>query len=175
MREEHAKSDASLLWHQFASIDNLNRLQLLQNWSVSLELTYGVHQTHWRKLLHNGDIVQRQLALLTQLHARNTSDHLCAGCDPEDCIASHVLVGAFTLLSRCVLEYKLALLVHGAVNDTGSAIWIFRDIVHLLLQASDGIGFDRCHGPLLSVSFCSGEDQLKQWVGVLQSLKQHNV
>lgn len=95
--------------------------------------------THWRKLLHNGNIVQGQLALLTQLHACNTSDHLCAGCDPEDCVRIHVLVAAFALFPGSVFEDKLALLVDGTIHNTSSAVWIFRDIVHLLLQPCNGI------------------------------------
>lgn len=80
--------------------------------------------------LHQISIIQRQAALLDQLHRRNAGNHFSARCDPENIVEGHGFFGVDTLFPTGVRKECLSISINDYGDTSRKFVRIGGDMVH---------------------------------------------
>lgn len=105
MSQEHPQSNPLILLHQGAIF--LEHSKIIKLRANSMNLT---------------SIIQRKPSLLNQLHARNTSNHLCARRNPKYRVHRHELRASMAPFPRSMAEQLLAVPSNYSDGNPGKAL-----------------------------------------------------
>lgn len=118
MGQQHPQRDPILLRHRLRLTIPINPLQNAN----TLELrTIPLYQI---------SIIQRQPALLYQLHRRNAANHFSAGSDPENVIEGHGLFGVYALFPTGVRKECFSISVDDHSDTSRDFVRVGGDVVH---------------------------------------------